>query len=327
MRVFINYKQNVQPDHSLAASIEARLIREGHKVFRDESRINPSEKWPARIEREVRDCNAMVCLVSNASLRSAWVLNEIDLARQLEKRMLPVLIEKIDDSLRFQALNPRFMSIQWLALSGEEEVDLAKIVSALAEPRHACYRDLISAKLSEHGVPDARQILEALCGVLWQSHWPAAVFGTPLIGDGMRRLNGDEARSLGEAIRNQTEVMASMTDQNANTYLKNGETSIASRMTWQVQRLRCLADILQSLITSWNATCKRGREGLKAANQDKAPLFDTSDGERAFAPLDEHSARARFTPAPAGLVMSLRLPPGIPREQLGPAVRLCEYFE
>lgn len=39
MYIFINYKQNVKPDHELAIKIEKLLKNKGYRVFRDESRL------------------------------------------------------------------------------------------------------------------------------------------------------------------------------------------------------------------------------------------------------------------------------------------------
>lgn len=330
MRLFINYKQNVEPDHSLAKVLEERLRREGHQVFRDETKMKSGEEWPARLEQEVRRCQGMISLLSNVALRSSWVLNEIQLAKKLEKRMFPFLLEDIEESLRFQALNPYFMSTHWTQLTGNETEDLDTISMALTEPRHVCYRDLIDMKLSEYGIPDGREVLEALCGVMWQAHWPTRIFGYATLHAGAKRLNGESARSLAETLRNELETVANLSDQNASEYLKKGSAGVASRMAWQVQRLRCFADIIDSLISGWNEACDGARERLEQQGPINSPIFDTSDGERAFAPLDEHSAESRFNPAPNAIAAYMRFPRNFqyPEDQNRiSALRLCEYLD
>ena len=49
MKVFINYKQNVFPDHELAEEIEASLKENGLAVFRDETAIKGGDEWTDRI--------------------------------------------------------------------------------------------------------------------------------------------------------------------------------------------------------------------------------------------------------------------------------------
>lgn len=328
MRVFINYKQNVEPDHSLAKALELRLRKEGHRVFRDESMLKSGEEWPARLEKEVRHCQGMISLISNESLRSTWVRNEIELAKKLGKRMFPFLLEEIDESARFQYLNPNFMSTHWITLSGDMEEKLKIITAALTEPRHKCYRDLIDAKLSEHGVNNGNEILEALCGLLWQAHWPAEILGYAENIRDSRRLNDEPARTIAEALRNQAESLANVNDNNASAYLKINEPDIASRLMWQVQRLKCAADLINSLIVKWNESCQKARKRMQDKKVDKCPVFDASDGERAFAPLDEYSKRARFSPSPKGVIVSMRIPPELQGlKQLPGAVRLCEYLD
>jgi hypothetical protein len=302
MRIFINYKQNSDQDHKFAKLVEDRLRSEGHQVFRDETNLRPSEQWAKRLEDEVRSCNAMVSVVSNASLRSNWVLNEIDLALKLEKRMLPIIIEDIDESLRFQNFNTRFMSIQWLMNKGNLESLCDEAAAALREIRLDCYRDLVKSKASEYGILDGGEILESLFGVLYQSHWPTVLTNQPQIGDSEQRINGDYARTLVEALRNHVEKIAFIKDQNAANSRKQADEERALRLTWQVQRLKCLSDLLNTLILAWNRNGARKRDSLIAVGEDEAYIFDDSDGEQEFVARDAPAIQggSRTRPVPTG---------------------------
>lgn len=70
MRVFINYKQDQQPDHEFARQLESRLRAAGIEVFRDESDLKAGEKWTERLQREIEACTTFVSIISNASLKS-----------------------------------------------------------------------------------------------------------------------------------------------------------------------------------------------------------------------------------------------------------------
>lgn len=311
MQIFVNYKQHSEPDHEFARCIAERLRLEGHQVFRDESHIVPSEEWPARIEEEVRACDTMLSLLSNAALQSKWVLNEIDLALKLKKRMLPLLLEEIDDSLRFQALNPRFMSTQWLTSTGDRAKDCEAVCAALREVRIECYRDLVNRKLDQYAIDDGREVLESLFGVLFQSHWPAMATGQATIGDPALRLNGESACSLAEALRNHIETWASMKEHNSHNYREHGQEDHAKRLSWQVQRLKCTADILNTLIAGWTRNSMAKRGALLPSKEPHVPMFDNSDGEQAFVSPDAPMIQGGKPdkPVPKGHVVKMVLVP------------------
>jgi hypothetical protein len=108
MRIFISYKRNREPDQSLARALETHLSRADHDVFRDETGIHSGTEWARRIQQSIATCDMFVSLVSNDSLESGWVLNEIDFARKRGKAILPILIEPLNESIEFQEYIPRF---------------------------------------------------------------------------------------------------------------------------------------------------------------------------------------------------------------------------
>lgn len=134
MLIFINYKQNVDPDHKLARLIEKWLKSSRHEVFRDEGGIRPGQKWAERIRQQVEKCDVMLSLISNQSLRSPWVLNEIDLANRLGKHIIPVLLQELDEDLEFEEYSPRFMGIQHYRMTGNDKKDRHEILDAIAVP-------------------------------------------------------------------------------------------------------------------------------------------------------------------------------------------------
>lgn len=311
MKIFVNYKQHSEPGHEFARRVAQRLRSEGHIVFRDETHLLPSEEWPARIETEVRSCDTMVSLLSNASLESKWVLTEIDLALKLKKRMLPVLLEDINESLQFRALSPRFMSTQWLRATGDVDKDLDAVAAALQEVRLTCYRDLVNHKFSQYAIDDGREVIESLFGVLFQSHWPAVVTGQSTIGDPEPRLNGELACSLAESLRNHIESWAHMQAHNARNYQEQGQDDHAKRLSWQAQRLRCAADLLNTLIAGWTRKSLSKTLDAGPASGEFIHLFDNSDGEQAFvdgdAPMVQGGRPTK--PVPKGhIVKMVRVP-------------------
>lgn len=301
MRIFVNYKQGVSPDHEFACDVEKALCADDHRVFRDETGLVPSEKWPARLEQEVRACDAMVSIVSNAALKSKWVLNEVDLAIELEKRIVPLILEEIDPSLQFQAFRPRFTGTQCMTATADRESDLKALVTVLRETRHQCYQDLICAQLSEHGLTDAGEMLEALCGVLYQSHWPAYFLEQTVITDELRVAGRRTPLSLADVLLNHVISWSQMTAHNAQTWRKSGEDARSKRLTWQSQRLSCLADVLRSMIDAWDRNLAR-RTVVDSQQDRPLHVFDDTDGETVFASEYADPLMKRTVPVPVGSV-------------------------
>lgn len=82
--VFISYR-HVEPDQSLAQSIEKCLTERRLKVFVD-TKILIGAKWVDEIDRQIRAANFFVVLISSQSILSDMVRREIKLAHDLSQR-------------------------------------------------------------------------------------------------------------------------------------------------------------------------------------------------------------------------------------------------
>jgi AAA-like domain/TIR domain len=97
-RVFISYKRNQQRDEHLASQMGRALSAAGHSVFIDRQ-IRVGADWANAIEEELRRCDFLVLLLSDASTRSELVLNEIQFAHDRASqsdgrpRLLPVRVD------------------------------------------------------------------------------------------------------------------------------------------------------------------------------------------------------------------------------------------
>ncbi len=159
MHIFINYKRRVEPDHDLARQLEEVLKNAGHTVFRDESSIHGGTKWAEVIEKGIRESSVVLSLVSNAALSSDWVLNEIDFALRHGKVLLPVVLEKLEESLEFQEFIPRFLRIQYLLYSGDTDRLSIEVLHGLDEgveglaQRDSRHRVLVLDELDDSANP------------------------------------------------------------------------------------------------------------------------------------------------------------------------------
>ena len=97
LRVCLLYRRGGEDDERLLSLLEDRLNREGMAVFIDRH-ISIGLEWAAEIERQIRSSDAVVALVSEASMQSDMLTMEVQLAhaasqeRDGKPRILPVRI-------------------------------------------------------------------------------------------------------------------------------------------------------------------------------------------------------------------------------------------
>ena len=80
-------------DIGLAEKVHRWLIEDGHDAFLDRDindGILPGEEWEERLYKELRKADAVVCITTQAYLRSVWCAAEIGAARGLGSELLPV---------------------------------------------------------------------------------------------------------------------------------------------------------------------------------------------------------------------------------------------
>jgi hypothetical protein len=94
--VFISY-HHIEPDESLAQSIEKSLTSRRLKVFVD-TKIFLGTKWVKEIEKQIRMADYFIVLLSKESIRSDMVRREVDLAYKMTRkaknplRILPIRV-------------------------------------------------------------------------------------------------------------------------------------------------------------------------------------------------------------------------------------------
>lgn len=81
-RVFISYRSQ-DPDLSLAQQFYEALTDAGHEVFMAGNSIRLGENWPQRIDRELKQCDYFVLLLSPQSACSEMVAEEVRRLKEL----------------------------------------------------------------------------------------------------------------------------------------------------------------------------------------------------------------------------------------------------
>ncbi|MGH3802413.1 MAG: toll/interleukin-1 receptor domain-containing protein, partial [Pseudonocardiaceae bacterium] len=119
-RVFVSHASE---DLERAGQLREWLVTEGHKVFLDQDPrdgIPLGDEW----EKRLRWADAVVCVVTSASLESKWCTQEIACARARGSRLLPVRAEPGVD-------HPLLKSIQHADLTVGATATCAALVEAL----------------------------------------------------------------------------------------------------------------------------------------------------------------------------------------------------
>jgi hypothetical protein len=280
MLVFINYKQNAKPDHELAVKTEEFLKREGYAVFRDESKLKGGENWPEKICRNLEKSDVVVSFVSNASMKSKWVVNEIDEAIWRKKSLIPIIVETLDSNLNFTRYRPRFADIQYIPYKGDFEPLSNEILASLKElkpeyryRRIVPYHEIVLKTLGKYGFDDPLEVFCYLLEFLQDLH---IIFAASAELNGINRwpklIGTGSCRSFSEAFAHALGECASMYRHNFEIGKKRGSEA----NWWWEERLgpsECLAEILKEVISKWQPYVEHAKKQMMSR-----PSAEPKDG-------------------------------------------------
>ncbi|MGH3905952.1 MAG: TIR domain-containing protein [Pseudonocardiaceae bacterium] len=123
-RVFISYAYE---DLARARDVHGWLVEANHTVFLDQDPnegIVVGEAWRQRLHERLRWADAVVCVVTSASVASTWCTAEVTLAQERGSRLLPLFAEpKVD--------HPLLTDIQHIDLVQDSAAAQAALIAAL----------------------------------------------------------------------------------------------------------------------------------------------------------------------------------------------------
>lgn len=146
-KVVLLYKRNVKPDEHVLALLEEQLRAEGYEVFIDRHMVIGVE-WAVEIERQIRTSDAVIPLLSAASVRSEMLEFEVQTARDAAEsqggkpRLLPVRVNFADplpDPLA-HILDPIQYSL-WHSEADDERLTAETIQSLRTPPKPSISSD------------------------------------------------------------------------------------------------------------------------------------------------------------------------------------------
>jgi len=122
MKVFLSYSPK---DSDLAKQVTSELIKNGLEVWNAETEIFPGDNWAEKVSDALKNCDAMVVLITPESLESKTVKHEIEYAlgnNSYNNRLIPVLVGS-EETLSKESIPWILQKLKTIRLSKPEQVD------------------------------------------------------------------------------------------------------------------------------------------------------------------------------------------------------------
>lgn len=101
MNYFFSYSRH---DFDFVSRLATDLKKEGLNVWLDQLNISPGTRWDDAIQKALKESDCMLVVISNTSVQSANVLDEISYALTNGKRVIPLIIHNCDVPFRIARL-------------------------------------------------------------------------------------------------------------------------------------------------------------------------------------------------------------------------------
>ncbi len=129
--VFISYSHH---DRAVCDQIAASIEKEESlSVWYDKGLI-PGEEYRKRIASVILSSDYFIVLLSENSVCSDWVLDEVEYAKKLRKKILPVWIEKVHLPDNLDMILQRYHSLFWHLRTSDSQFESVLFASLLNKP-------------------------------------------------------------------------------------------------------------------------------------------------------------------------------------------------
>jgi hypothetical protein len=143
-RAFISYKHKSNPDERLATYFKSYLTEKKHDVFIDKE-ILIGQEWPTTIEQEIKSSDFVIVLLSEQSTVSEMVIQEVRMANEFKKIILPVRVA-FEDSLPYE-LGAYLNRIEYSCFKEDgDETKIAQLLDTAMSQNQTFPRDDSSAQ-------------------------------------------------------------------------------------------------------------------------------------------------------------------------------------
>ncbi len=141
--VFISYRRDLSAGWAV---LFAKELKEKHNIFAfvDTQQADNAIRIPAKVQAAIQDCDIFVCLLAKTTLRSAWVKEEIRLACEFGKPMVPVFQESFLHPLPAEQVAPHILELlnfEGVYLLDRRNIHIDYSIAELARIVKGPYRD------------------------------------------------------------------------------------------------------------------------------------------------------------------------------------------
>lgn len=121
--IFVSYsRKNADVSYEIAEALRTR----GYTVWTDVGGITGGAVWQSEIEDAITNCDIMIVMMSPAARESDWVKREILFALDLQKTIIPLIVEDVKLPFALYDLQP-------IDYRENHEQGLAQLVIALSK--------------------------------------------------------------------------------------------------------------------------------------------------------------------------------------------------
>ena len=92
-KLFISY---AHADREMVTQVSRELEDAGHEVWIDTHGIQGGTLWGGEIAKAIINCDVLLLFLSPRSVRSDYVRREVDIAFDEKRKILPIMLEKVD---------------------------------------------------------------------------------------------------------------------------------------------------------------------------------------------------------------------------------------
>lgn len=92
--VFVSYSRR---DSEFVGHLVDSITARGKQVWLDTEGIADAEVFPEAIKRAIEGSDAFVFVITPSAVESAYCENEVEYAREMQKRIVPVLRDPVPD--------------------------------------------------------------------------------------------------------------------------------------------------------------------------------------------------------------------------------------
>jgi CHASE2 domain-containing sensor protein len=133
-RVFLSHSES---DRDIRDKIRQSLMRHSLTVWTNKADIKTGTEFQVEINYGIESADMLVFMISPASLQSVYCQQEVDYALQLNKRIIPLLVEPTDiNEIPSEVRSLQFIDFTTRSQESHHQISLDKLLKSIQEDSH-----------------------------------------------------------------------------------------------------------------------------------------------------------------------------------------------